>query len=524
VGGKHRRGPELGAVIRLTLEPAGPHLVSATPSAYDEAVKVQMAAVPGIRWDHEARCYLGWPEAIQAAAVTLMAAKVAKVAGEPGGWHRLHVGLRPPPPGLLPYQIEGAQWCADLLASTGGALLADEMGIGKTAQAIAAALALGVSSVAVTCPAVVVRHWWSQIAKWAPDAGITWTVQSYEKFTKSPPPAARLLIVDELHYVANPTTKRSKAVASYRAAHGPMMLGLTGTPITTEPSDFWHPLDLLHPGRWGSRFAFQKRYCGGRFEEIPGLDKAKWVCSGATHLDELQNRLQAAMLRRTKADVRLQLPSRTRTVIEVELPAKARAGLAAAARALDWNGSAAKAGVGALLSQAEEWKVKAAVELARDVIANGGRPLVLTTRKATAETIADELRCPCATGDIHATMRRDALLSGTGAAVSTIYAVTTGIDLVQFDSIIFTALDWVPATLLQAEARVHRIGQERSVTIYYLCALGSIDEVVRERVIDRLDTIGTLLGGDEALMSKEIGGNDDDLLAGIVAGVMARAA
>jgi SWI/SNF-related matrix-associated actin-dependent regulator of chromatin subfamily A-like protein 1 len=243
------------------------------------------------------------------------------------------------------------------------------------------------------------------------------------------------------------------------------------------------------------------------------------VADGASHVEELSLRLRSVMLRRTKSEVALELPARTRTVIEVELPPKAKKALQAAAKALDWAGSA-KAGVGSLLSQVEAYKVEAALELARDVIANGGRPLLLTTRKATAEQLADELRCPCAHGDNSTPEnRRSILLSGDGAAVSTIDSVTTGIDLVQFDCVIFTGLDWVPSKMLQAEARIHRLGQSRGVTIYFLVGVGSIDEVVRERVIDRLEVIATLAGGDESVMASELGGNDDDILAALVAAV-----
>lgn len=507
--------------LALTPQPGHPWLVQCTPSAYDEAVRVQFGGMPGLAWRKAEGYYVGPAEAFEPVIDILKAARVVMSSElAPNTWPvYLPTGEVD---GLRYYQAEGAAWCATMLRATGGALLADEMGIGKTAQAITAARRVVPSgTVLVVCPAIVKPHWLKQIVKWASPGGdtLTWVVCSYEVFTRSHKkgqlPKADLVIFDEAHYLSNPTTKRSQAAAGYRAAHAPMILLLSGTPMTTEPADLWHPLDLLHPGRWGSRFSFQKRYCGGHFEEIPGLDKAKWVAVGATHIDELAIRLRAVMLRRTKADVALELPARVRQVVEVELPPKAKKALKAATLALDWAG-APKQGVGALLSQVEGYKVTAAIDLARECIAAGGRPLILTTRKATAEQIADELRCPCAHGDTPPSERRSVLLSGSGAACSTIYAVTTGIDLVEFDSIIFTGLDWVPSTLLQAEARIHRIGQLRGVTVYYLVGLGSIDEVVRERVIDRLGVIATLAGGDESMMATELGGNDEDILGDLV--------
>lgn len=517
-------------MIRLTLAPLRGHpwAYSCTPSAYDEAVRVRFGAVPGVRWDRSATPprYVGAVDALAPVVTTLVAARVA-VCDDSATIGTHYYAPFDPASGLRAYQVEGAQWCEQQLRETGGALLADEMGIGKTAQAIAAARALlsPGADVLVVCPAIVVPHWRAQITKWGGVSCLGWQVLSYERFTRAQKRGevlpANLVVFDECHYLSNPKAQRTQAAHAYCAGcpARPSVLLLSGTPMTTRPRDLWAPLDLMHPGRWGSRHAFEKRYCGGRFDEIPGLERAVWVADGATHLDELAARLAHVMLRRTKAEVALELPPRTRQVIEVELPRAALRSLRAAASALDWSGRLAAQGVGSLLSQVEAYKVDAALSLARDVLASGGRPLMLTTRKATAEQIADELRCPCATGDVPPGERRAALLSGDGAAVSTIYAVTTGIDLTEFDCIIFTGLDWVPSTLLQAEARIHRIGQLKGVIVYYLVGVGSIDEVVRERVIERLGVIATLAGGDESAMAAELGGNDEDVLAALVAAI-----
>jgi superfamily II DNA or RNA helicase len=173
-----------------------------------------------------------------------------------------------------------------------------------------------------------------------------------------------------------------------------------------------------------------------------------------------------------------------------------------------------------MLSATEAHKVQPAIDLARDVLASGHRPLILTTRRETADAIGLALNCPVGHGDTSPDKRRDVLLSGDGAAVSTIFAVTTGIDLVEFDTVIFVGLDWVPSRILQAEARAHRIGQLRSVTVYFLIGRGTIDEVVRERVIERLDVFSIIVGGgrgDEAELSDDLQGeSEDDLIASIV--------
>jgi SNF2 family DNA or RNA helicase len=327
-------------------------------------------------------------------------------------------------------------------------------------------------------------------------------------------------VLDEIHYCGNPKSKRAMAVAAWRALHPQAYaVGLSGTPIPAYVWQLWHCLDILWPGRFGRAWNFQERYCDGRWEEIAHTEKTVWNREGVSRSEELAKRLSACMLRRTKADVALELPPRTRTTIEIELPPKALRDLHKAAAAIDWSGGQLQGkGVSALLSHIEEYKIDAAEELAMNVMAAGSRPLILTTRKATAAELGRRLSAPVADGDVDP-QERQRLLADAECGVATLYAVTTGIDLVGYDVIIMTGLDWVPSTLLQGEARIHRIGQHRPVTIYYLIGQHTLDEVVRERVIERLDTFGSIIGDDGSDgMGRALGAlGDDELLAGLVA-------
>jgi SNF2 family DNA or RNA helicase len=404
------------------------------------------------------------------------------------------------------------------------------MGLGKTAQTLAAVDALRPSGgFAVICPAVVAPHWEAQIAKWAPHleprCGF---VLSYEKASRrirkgEAPSAGGLVVLDEIHYCMSPKAKRTQAIREWLAgndapqAQRPLVLGLSGTPMTARPRDLWQPLDLLWPGRFGRWWDFTHRYCDGHDEEIPGAERVVYKCDGASNVDELAGRLTHCMLRRTKQTAGVDLPPRTRVVIEVPLSSRARKATLEAARLVSG------ASLGKLLSQLEAHKLRAAEQLAQDALTNGQRPLLFTTRKATARELANRLACPCVTGE-QSVRRRVASLADAPCAVATMYALQVGIDLTQFDVVIFVGLDWVPSTLLQAEARAHRLGQSKQVTCYYLIALGSADEIVRERVIERLDTFATLTNapqGDEAQFAGELSGSatDDELLAALVAEV-----
>jgi SWI/SNF-related matrix-associated actin-dependent regulator 1 of chromatin subfamily A len=530
--------------IRAAASGTPSYAVDAVPHAYEEAGRVQFKAMPGVRWIADRGSpngrgfYRGPVEAIRIVTATLEAAGVCKVQ-----WEASEItapatgGALGFPAKLRDYQADGVSWLRWQLARTRGALLADDMGIGKTAQAIVALDAPGrlSANTLVICPAVVVRKWGSEIAKWQRAEGKhTWRVISYEGFRKAwkaaPEQFAEVeaLVLDEIHYCSNPKAKRTVAIAEFITTHPAVLrIGLSGTPMLVRPIDLWQPLDLLWPGRFGTRWAFGKRYCNGQYVEIPKTDKHAWDDSGVSRPDELAIRLQACMLRRTKSQVALELPERTRVVHEVELPPKALKDLQHATAAIDWRGSSAHgASVSTLLGNVEAYKVAAAIELVGDIVIAGGRVLVLTTRVSTAKDLGLALGAPVVYGETPSNEREEILRDAT-IGVATMTSVTTGIDLVGYDHIVFTGLDWIPSVLLQAESRIHRIGQHRPVTIYYLVGVGTLDEVVRERVIERLETFDTITGaqGDEGDLAKDLsGGSDDDLLAAMVAAVTRKAA
>jgi len=543
----------------LTLRPAPPPLPSwladAVPHAFEEAGKVQFKAMPGIQWIADRASpngrgfYRGSREAIELVAATLESAGVCKVRAELGG--PAPDIFRDQPPGfgaddkrLRAYQADGVAWLRWMLAHTGGALLADEMGLGKTPQAIVA-LCSDSAATLIVCPAVVEPHWNDEIYKWArinegSSCSKLWRVLSYDKFRIAaakgalPDPGGYTRVVfDEIHYLSNPKSKRSKAAHEWLAAQPirPLMIGLSGTPMSTSPKDLWHPLELLWPGRFGSWWQFAKRYCDGHFEDIVNASGARvtdqsgeplkpaWVAEGISRAEELRSRLVHCMLRRTKSQVGAELPPRTRTILEVALPTAARRDLRAATAALDFG--AARSAVGSLLAHAESYKIDAAEALARDVISVGSRPLLLTTRKESAWELGNRLACPFVTGDDPALERR-AKIADAHCAAATLYSVETGINLTGFDVIIFVGLDWVPARILQGEARIHRIGADKPVTIYFLIARGTVDEVIRERVIERLENFAAVTGakGDElGLVGDLAPESEEDLIAAIVAAV-----
>ena len=176
---------------------------------------------------------------------------------------------------LQPFQWAGVRYALDARR----AFLADEQGLGKTVEALAALEADGAFPAVVVCPASLKLNWQREAAHWLPHrarrgrrgprrpsrrAGEI-TILNYEIVAAPPRGARRLrrpraLVVDESHYCKNPQAKRTQAVrrlAEAVVADG-LRLALTGTPVLNHAEELVSQLRVI--GRLedfgsGARFA-----------------------------------------------------------------------------------------------------------------------------------------------------------------------------------------------------------------------------------------------------------------------------
>ena len=148
------------------------------------------------------------------------------------------------PAWLAPHQIPAAERLSAIIRRHGGALLADEVGLGKSYVALAVALARQ-EPYALVVPAVLVSQWRDLLNRFGQQEVPIITHESLSKhpYRPLPPPTAPFVVVDEAHRFRNPETNRYRALA--RMVVGSRVLLVTATPIHNSVADLLHLLRLF---------------------------------------------------------------------------------------------------------------------------------------------------------------------------------------------------------------------------------------------------------------------------------------
>lgn len=221
---------------------------------------------------------------------------------------------------LRPYQLRGAAW----LANSRYAMLADDMGLGKSAQVVTAAQQAGARKAIVICPAIGVINWRREFEKWLPPGQVPeLEIHSYTSIVRKPKLRAKLrdfkadvCIADEAHYLKNPRSKRTSRIYGPGCnqhgliEHVGAFWPVTGTPALRDAMDLWphfHALwpDLIrHTAGVLGRNQFMERYCTWRMTQY----EAKVTGLRRDTLPELRMVLDLVMLRRTAAEVAPDMP------------------------------------------------------------------------------------------------------------------------------------------------------------------------------------------------------------------------
>ena len=415
---------------------------------------------------------------------------------------------------LYDYQKEGVNF---LQSKNGRALVADEMGLGKTIQALAW-LKLNPQALpaVVVCPASLKLNWALEIKKWnisdsvfiangntangLISADITIInydiVKSWVDYLNP-----KTVILDECHYIKNSKAQRTKAVRKLckGKAH---VIALSGTPILNKPIEMFNTLSILDNKEYRDFWGFARRYCNAKHNGFG------WDFSGASKTTELHQRLTSTvMIRRLKENVLTELPAKVRSVVPLEI--NQRQYKAAHIEALKEIKEGSGAGA-AVLTEIEKLKqitvnlkLKSAIKWIEDYLEEGAKLVVFATHHQTLDRLRDHFSDISVTIDGRTSQiaRQDAVERFQGddqirLMLGNIKAAGVGLTMTAAHATCFIEFGWTPGEHVQAEDRVHRIGQTSdSVMAYYLIAPDTIDETITSMIDTKAKVLSQVLDG-----------------------------
>lgn len=445
---------------------------------------------------------------------------------------------------LKEYQEQGIERLIQILHDRKTAILADEPGLGKTAQAIHIAKwvmsSLDGTRIAkdyktlIICPASLKRNWKREIELWTkkdftvsiipeePVKDSQFIIINYDQLAKYEAKLLarewNLIIFDEAHYIKSPTSARSKICAKLR---GYYKLALTGTPVLNRPKELIDMTWNLNPkmfqqggiaGPLKSPFPLYMRFCAGKKGYFG------WDFSGSSNLGDLRKILEWWMVRREKKDVLQELPPKIKQIIELGVKPSIlpllqeeqkefalqvkKIGLEKAI--LQASKSTSRQGVGLA-------KVEESIKVIKDILEEEQKVVVFAWHKEVIKQLFGALAeygVVTATGDSTLEEREESIDAfqhnpETRIFLGNIQAAGVGITLTAASTAVFVEATYVPGEIDQAIDRCHRIGQRDSVRALFLVLQGSIDKDILEILIRKQKIIQKVLTGESRNVKKE---------------------
>jgi SWI/SNF-related matrix-associated actin-dependent regulator 1 of chromatin subfamily A len=399
---------------------------------------------------------------------------------------------------LMPFQIAGVEYALDRRRT----FIADEQGLGKTVQALLTLEADNAYPAIVLCPASLKLNWQREVHRWLPNRSVQLLQGRGEQLVDAEiivvnyeilePHVERLvgvksaaLVLDESHYCKSPRAKRTQAAQSLSDTlpKNALKLALTGTPLVNRPKELVPQLRII--GRlsdFGSGAGFERS-----FDRPEERERLHW------HLR------RSCYLRRLKKDVLPQLPAKQRAVVPVTL-ANQKEYVRAEAAFVEWlkdkftnpdelnhqltmlTRAEALIKINALRQLAGIGKVPMATAWIEDFLASGEKLVVFAQHRAVQSAIVKAFpEAVHLLGSDSGPERDEAVQRfqndpDVRLCVCSLKVAAHGFTLTAAANVAFVELGWTPAEHDQAEDRCHRIGQQDSVTAWYVLAAGTIDE------------------------------------------------
>ena len=439
------------------------------------------------------------PKEVRAALAHEVAIVERSVAAAEATLARLDEVLAAKGRALFDYQRQDVLW----LSSRKRAINCSEMGLGKSAVALAALPPAGEVGVVVGCPKIAKGVWRNETAKWREEFRVTtlagrgsfrWpaigemVVINYEiipplKDLPKPPSHPISLIGDEAHLLRNHRSQRSIRFARLAEIADRVLL-LTGTPLPSEPSQLWSLMLLCGVAHeaFGTYKEFMRVFNG----EKDFFGSVTW----GSPLPESGEYLERVLIRHLKDDV-LDLPPKLYGTIEVDIDPTI-------ARLLDKDPDAetilkAKSyadvpfnKISTLRKILATAKTEAALELAETYEENETPVVFFSWHRGPVDALGARPGWVAITGDTsdkdRARIAADFQAGKLKGVAATIQTAGTALTLTRAKNVVFVDLSYVPGDNQQAEDRCHRIGTDDKVTILHMVCDHAIDKRLRDLI------------------------------------------
>ena len=464
---------------------------------------------------------------------------------------------------LMPHQ---GQLVAAAAAGHRTFLLADEPGLGKTAQALLAAEAANAYPLLVVVPNVVKTNWAREAARWTPhrpatvvqgdgetvDGFADIVVLNYELLDRHVGWLGdfgfRGMVVDEAHFIKNKTSQRSQRVLALsdrirsRTAR-PLLMALTGTPLINDIEDFraiWQFLGWIDDSKPLEELLDALEDTG-----LTPADRGFYAAARQCVID-------LGIVRRRKLEVAADIPARRIADLPVELDGPAGRSIRAAERDLAGrmvtryetalanrssdagvegidhdlvrrvarselkDATTAQSGenVFTMMRRIGQAKAELAADYAAQLARSAGKVVFFAKHvdvmDAAEETFARQgMRFSSIRGDQTPKARQanvDAFVNDPDVAVAvcSLTAAGVGLNLQVASNIVLAELSWTDAEQTQAIDRSHRIGQAEPVTAWRIVAAQTIDARIAELIDSKAGLAARALDGSDEEVSSSV--------------------
>ncbi len=486
--------------------------------------------------------------------------------------------LPDPVPVRLPHGLELMKHQAQVVQSAAEGhrtfLLADEPGLGKTAQALVAARAAAAYPLLVVVPNVVKTNWAREAERWTPEHPATVihgdghdldgfadiVVINYEVLDRHAgwlrDFGFRGMVVDEAHFIKNKSSQRSQHVLQIaegirRRSGRPLLMALTGTPLINDIEDFkaiWEFLGWIDEKK-------PLRPLMDALEET-GLTPADPPFYPAARTAVINQ----GIVRRRKIDVAQDIPARRVADLPVELDDEAGRSIREAERELalrlvqrydmalatrtsgqvvegidhelvrrvatwereDTTTSSSGENVFSMMRRIGQAKAGLAADYAAQLARNVGKVVFFAKHVDVMDTAEETfarrgIGYSSIRGDQTPKAREKAIDSfvndpDVAIVVCSLTAAGVGLNLQVASNLVLAELSWTDAEQTQAIDRIHRIGQEEPVTAWRIIASQTIDTRIAELIDAKAGLAARALDGSD----EEVGSSADVQLEALV--------